>query len=76
MTQPFQAARDFLLPRPAAGVTARRFAEVDIGRVNTSFVGSAVYEFLPKVIAERHVSSSPTSKSTWPSFTGCRNQTQ
>jgi DNA-binding transcriptional LysR family regulator len=35
-----------------AAVTARRFAEGDIGSVNISFVGSAVYEFLPKVIAE------------------------
>jgi DNA-binding transcriptional LysR family regulator len=35
-----------------AALAARRFAEGDIGAVTISFVGSAVYEFLPKVIAE------------------------
>ncbi|RMU39722.1 hypothetical protein ALP32_101533 [Pseudomonas avellanae] len=35
-----------------AALSARRFAEGDIGSVTISFVGSAVYEFLPKVIAE------------------------
>ncbi|RMM06954.1 hypothetical protein APX70_05274, partial [Pseudomonas syringae pv. maculicola] len=33
-------------------LSARRFAQGDIGSVTISFVGSAVYEFLPRVIAE------------------------
>jgi len=35
-----------------AAEAARSFAAGDIGSVSISFVGSAVYEFLPKVIAE------------------------
>lgn len=48
----FIEAQNLLERAQQAAVTARRFAEGDIGSVNISFVGSAVYEFLPKVIAE------------------------
>lgn len=56
------AGRAFLVEAQAllerahqAAVAARRYAEGDIGTVTIGFVGSAVYEFLPRVIAEaRH----------------------
>src|SRR5471030_750054 len=48
----FIEAQNLLERAQQAAATARRFAEGDIGSVNISFVGSAVYEFLPKVIAE------------------------
>ena len=48
----FIEAQNLLERAQQAAITARRFAEGDIGSVNISFVGSAVYEFLPKVIAE------------------------
>ncbi|MFJ4346469.1 LysR family transcriptional regulator [Pseudomonas sp. NPDC089401] len=48
----FVEAQNLLERAQQAAASARRFAEGDIGTVNVSFVGSAVYEFLPKVIAE------------------------
>ncbi|WP_188985747.1 LysR substrate-binding domain-containing protein [Pseudomonas matsuisoli] len=39
-----------------AVLTAKRFAQGDIGSVTISFVGSAVYEFLPRVLAEARLS--------------------
>lgn len=48
----FIEAQNLLERAQQAAVAARRFAQGDIGTVNVSFVGSAVYEFLPKVIAE------------------------
>ncbi|WP_248800697.1 LysR substrate-binding domain-containing protein [Pseudomonas sp. MWU13-2105] len=48
----FIEAQNLLERAQQAAVSARRFAAGDIGSVNISFVGSAVYEFLPKVIAE------------------------
>ena len=48
----FVEAQNLLERAQQAAITARRFAEGDIGSVNIAFVGSAVYEFLPKVIAE------------------------
>ncbi|WDY55834.1 LysR family transcriptional regulator [Pseudomonas sp. PSKL.D1] len=48
----FIEAQNLLERAQQAAVSARRFAQGDIGTVNVSFVGSAVYEFLPKVIAE------------------------
>ena len=48
----FVEAQNLLERAQQAAVSARRFAEGDIGSVNIAFVGSAVYEFLPKVIAE------------------------
>lgn len=48
----FIEAQNLLEQAQQAAVAARRFARGDIGSVTISFVGSAVYEFLPKVIAE------------------------
>jgi DNA-binding transcriptional LysR family regulator len=48
----FIEAQNLLERAQQAAVSAKRFAEGDIGTVSISFVGSAVYEFLPKVIAE------------------------
>jgi DNA-binding transcriptional LysR family regulator len=48
----FVEAQNLLERAQQAAVSAKRFAEGDIGTVSISFVGSAVYEFLPKVIAE------------------------
>lgn len=48
----FVEAQNLLERAQQAALSARRFAQGDIGSVNISFVGSAVYEFLPKVIAE------------------------
>ncbi|UZE20683.1 LysR substrate-binding domain-containing protein [Pseudomonas sp. B21-054] len=48
----FIEAQNLLEQAQQAAVAARRFAQGDIGSVTISFVGSAVYEFLPKVIAE------------------------
>ncbi|MDO7895881.1 LysR substrate-binding domain-containing protein [Pseudomonas citrulli] len=48
----FLEAQNLLEQAQQAAVAARRFAQGDIGSVTISFVGSAVYEFLPKVIAE------------------------
>ncbi|MET0610172.1 MAG: LysR substrate-binding domain-containing protein [Pseudomonas caspiana] len=48
----FVEAHNLLERAQQAAASAKRFAEGDIGSVTISFVGSAVYEFLPKVIAE------------------------
>ena len=48
----FIEAQTLLERAQHAALAARRFAEGDIGSVTISFVGSAVYEFLPRVIAE------------------------
>lgn len=48
----FVEAQNLLERAQQAAALAKRFAEGDIGSVTISFVGSAVYEFLPKVIAE------------------------
>ncbi|AUM69820.1 LysR substrate-binding domain-containing protein [Pseudomonas fluorescens] len=48
----FIEAQNLLEQAQQAAVAAKRFAQGDIGSVTISFVGSAVYEFLPKVIAE------------------------
>lgn len=48
----FVEAQNLLERAQQAAVSAKRFADGDIGTVSISFVGSAVYEFLPKVIAE------------------------
>lgn len=48
----FVEAQNLLERAQQAATYAKRFAEGDIGSVTISFVGSAVYEFLPKVIAE------------------------
>jgi DNA-binding transcriptional LysR family regulator len=48
----FIEAQNLLDRAQQAAASAKRFAEGDIGSVTISFVGSAVYEFLPKVIAE------------------------
>ena len=48
----FIEAQTLLERAQQAAIAARRFAEGDIGSVTISFVGSAVYEFLPRVIAE------------------------
>ncbi|WP_260955847.1 LysR substrate-binding domain-containing protein [Pseudomonas citri] len=48
----FIEAQNLLEQAQQAAIAARRFAQGDIGSVTISFVGSAVYEFLPKVIAE------------------------
>jgi DNA-binding transcriptional LysR family regulator len=48
----FIEAQNLLERAQQAAASAKRFAEGDIGSVTISFVGSAVYEFLPKVIAE------------------------
>ncbi len=48
----FVEAQNLLERAQQAATSAKRFAEGDIGSVTISFVGSAVYEFLPKVIAE------------------------
>ncbi|HEX8542235.1 MAG TPA: LysR substrate-binding domain-containing protein [Pseudomonas sp.] len=48
----FIEAQNLLERAQQAAAAAKRFAEGDIGSVTISFVGSAVYEFLPKVIAE------------------------
>jgi DNA-binding transcriptional LysR family regulator len=48
----FLEAQSLLERAEMAAVSARRFAAGDIGSVTLGFVGSAVYEFLPKVIAE------------------------
>ncbi|KQQ53572.1 LysR family transcriptional regulator [Pseudomonas sp. Leaf127] len=48
----FIEAQHLLERAEQAAVAAKRFAEGDIGSVSISFVGSAVYEFLPKVLAE------------------------
>lgn len=51
----FVEAQSLLERAQIAAMTARRFAEGDMGSVTISFVPSAVYEFLPRVIAEaRH----------------------
>lgn len=51
----FVEAQSLLERAQLAATTARRFAAGDIGSVTVSFVPSAVYEFLPRVIAEaRH----------------------
>jgi len=51
----FVEAQNLLERAQQAALSARRFAEGDIGSVNISFVGSAVYEFLPKVITEARI---------------------
>ncbi|WP_426154316.1 LysR family transcriptional regulator [Pseudomonas sp. DC3000-4b1] len=48
----FVEAQSLLERAEMAAVSARRFAAGDIGSVTIGFVGSAVYEFLPKVITE------------------------
>ena len=48
----FIEAQHLLERAHQAAASARRFAAGDIGSVSISFVGSAVYEFLPRVIAE------------------------
>lgn len=48
----FVEAQNLLERAQQAAAAAKRFAEGDIGSVTISFVGSAVYEFLPRVIAE------------------------
>lgn len=48
----FIEAQNLLQQAQQAAEAAKRFARGDIGSVTISFVGSAVYEFLPKVIAE------------------------
>jgi DNA-binding transcriptional LysR family regulator len=48
----FVEAQNLLERAQQAAASAKRFAEGDIGTVSISFVGSAVYEFLPKVITE------------------------
>lgn len=48
----FIEAQNLLQQAQQAAEAAKRFAKGDIGSVTISFVGSAVYEFLPKVIAE------------------------
>jgi DNA-binding transcriptional LysR family regulator len=48
----FVEAQSLLERAQAAELSAKRFAQGDIGTVKVSFVPSAVYEFLPKVIAE------------------------
>lgn len=48
----FVEAQNLLERAQQAAASAKRFANGDIGSVTISFVGSAVYEFLPKVIAE------------------------
>ncbi|EJL01575.1 MULTISPECIES: LysR substrate-binding domain-containing protein [Pseudomonas] len=48
----FVEAQNLLQQAQQAAEAAKRFAQGDIGTVTISFVGSAVYEFLPKVIAE------------------------
>ncbi|MCM2461187.1 LysR family transcriptional regulator [Pseudomonas sp. CG7] len=48
----FIEAQNLLEQAQQAAEAAKRFAKGDIGSVTISFVGSAVYEFLPKVIAE------------------------
>ncbi|UQY34223.1 LysR family transcriptional regulator [Pseudomonas fulva] len=48
----FIEAQNLLERAHQAASSARRFAAGDIGSVSISFVGSAVYEFLPRVIAE------------------------
>jgi len=52
----FIEAQHLLERANQAAASARRFAAGDIGSVSISFVGSAVYEFLPKVIAEARLS--------------------
>ena len=66
----FIEAQTLLERAQQAAIAARRFAEGDIGSVTISFVGSAVYEFLPKVIAEArlhqpHVKISLTEMNTY-----------
>ncbi|TCL02091.1 LysR family transcriptional regulator [Sodalis ligni] len=48
----FIEAQDLLERAHSAAFTARKVAQGDIGTVTISFVSSAVYEFLPNVIAE------------------------
>lgn len=48
----FAEAQSLLEQAQAAALSAKRFAAGDIGSVTISFVASAVYEFLPQVIAE------------------------
>ncbi|PPC76179.1 LysR family transcriptional regulator [Pokkaliibacter plantistimulans] len=50
----FSEARDLLERAELAALSARRIAEGDIGTIALSFVPSAVYEFLPRVIADTH----------------------
>ncbi|WP_413738459.1 LysR family transcriptional regulator [Sodalis sp. RH21] len=51
----FIEAQDLLERAHATAFNVRRMAQGDIGTVTISFVSSAVYDFLPKVIAEgRH----------------------
>lgn len=52
----FIEAQNLLERAHQAAASARRFAAGDIGSVSISFVGSAVYEFLPRVIAEARLS--------------------
>nr|WP_238935086.1 LysR family transcriptional regulator [Pseudomonas typographi] len=48
----FFEAQNLLERAQMAALSAKRFAQGDIGAVSIGFVGSAVYEFLPNVIAE------------------------
>lgn len=48
----FVEARSLLERAELAALSARRFADGDIGAVSVSFVPSAVYDFLPRVIAD------------------------
>ena len=51
----FVEAQNLLERAEMAALTAKRYADGDMGSVAVSFVPSAVYEFLPRVIAEaRH----------------------
>lgn len=51
----FVEAQSLLERAQLATLAAKRFAQGDIGAVSVSFVPSAVYEFLPRVIAEARV---------------------
>lgn len=51
----FAEAQSLLERAQSAELSAKRFAQGDIGTVKVSFVPIAVYEFLPKVIAELRV---------------------
>jgi len=51
----FVEAQNLLERAQQVSLSARRYAEGNLGSVTISFVGSAVYEFLPKVITEARI---------------------
>ena len=75
----FVEAQSLLEQAQSATLSAKRFAAGDIGSVTISFVASAVYEFLPQVLAEArlkqpHIKISLTEMNTYQQHEALRSR--